>query len=505
MFEERCERSGLRRGDRRRRVGVAALVALAMSLGRAPDVAAELIPFKEPFVYTEAAAPFSTAPEVQRLDATMAPGFPTDPLVARSAYSISSDTGNLAFAQALASSDGARGFSAAAFGISASWSSRNPTGRARSAMAFVATSPLGEGRVKAILEFAAAVTASGQLTGAERSFASFWVQAGVWDDLGLADATPFGLQMIEAPTVATPVVIGAAGFHQQLPGRNESRVTIYANDIPVETKTGNGPVVLRKRIVMNVPAGVLQVVSMGVTAIGNAVAYLDPVILPHPDNPDVTITLHGAHDPTSPRIVFPKEELAAVGVDLGPLDELGVLDPVEPPCTGGSAIAAARLDVRSVAEESSKLRFRGVIALAPEPLDPPFDPIARGARVLLTDSAGETILDDTVPGGAFDAATSVGWRHEPGGKRWVYTHPGRHGIRRLVLKRVAGAASTYRFVATAYLPTSPVPASDRLPLTATFVVAAPVASDGQCGVATFGAAPPAVRCPVQDGSRLVCR
>lgn len=505
MSEDRYERSVLRRGAQPGRVGVATLVALAVSLGLAAHVDAELIPFKEPFAYTETAAPFSTSPEDRDLDATLAPGFPTNPLVARNAYSISSGTGNLAFARALASSDGARGFSAGAFGISASWSSRNPSGRATSAMAFVATSPLGEGRVKAILEFAAAVTASEQLTSAERSFASFWIQAGVWGELGLADLTPTGLQLLERPTVATPAVVGAAGFHQQLPGRNESRVTIYANDIPIETKTGGGPVVLRKRIVMNVPAGVLQVVAMGVTAIGNAAAYLDPVILPHPDNPDVTITLHGAHDPTSPTIVFPKEELAAVGVDLGPLDELGVLDPVEPSCTGGSALAGARLDVRSVADESSKLRFRGVIALAPEPLDPPFDPIARGARLLLQDSAGATIIDDTVPGGAFDAATSIGWRHEAGGKRWVYTHPGRHGIRRLVVKRVPGAASTYRFVATAYLPASPIPGAERLPLTGTFVVDAPVARDGQCGVATFGGAPPAVRCPVQDGSRLVCR
>lgn len=505
MNADGCEgSSSRRRGERPLRLLVAALAALVVGHGRAPDAAADYVSYQEPFAYTEAIAPYSGTLPVRDLDATLVPGAPTIPPVAKSAYSISSDASNLAFAQALANADGARGFSAAAFGIHSSWSTGHPRGDATAAMAFTAQTPLGEGRVKAILEFSAALTASPQLGGSARSYAGFWIEGGQWALNGIADYDGTSFDLRFPPDMAVPAVIGAAGFHQQLPDQNASRVTIYANGVPIESKPGNGPVVVRKRIVMKLPQGALQVIYIGVTAIGNAAAYLDPVILPHPDNPDAIITLYGGHDPTSPVIVFPSAQLAAAGIDLGPLEELGVLDEPEPPCTGGAAIAGAKLDVREVANASSKLRFRGTLVLAPMPLDPPFDPIARGARVRIEDSAGDAIIDDTVPGGAFDPATSIGWRHEPGSRRWVYTHPGWHGIRRLVLK-LGAAGEEVRFGATAYLPSSPVPDAERLPLTGTLVVDAPVARDDQCGEVTFGDEPTNVQCPVQDGSRLVCR
>jgi hypothetical protein len=147
---------------------------------------------------------------------------------------------------------------------------------------------------------------------------------------------------------------------------------------------------------------------------------------------------------------------------------------------------------------------RGRLTL-PSPVDPPFDPVARGARVRVEDQSGEAILDDTVPGGAFDPATSVGWRHDPDRGRWVFTHPGRHGIRQLILKRDASAQNDVRFMAKVHLPSASVPTTERLPLRGTMVVEAPVAREGQCGEIAFGGGQDAIACPVHEAARLVCR
>jgi hypothetical protein len=257
---------------------------------------------------------------------------------------------------------------------------------------------------------------------------------------------------------------------------------------------------------MEVQPGVELIIHISAYVGGGGVAFIDPVVRPHPDNPEVTITVHGASDPTSPPLALPSlAEMAASGVDATPLQELDLLDDPEAPCTGGTTIAQAKLAMATRPDGASKLRFQGKLALGPLPLDPPLDPVARGARIRIEDATGHTVVDETIPGGAFDPTTSTGWRHDAGSDRWVYMRPGADGIRNLVLKRVGNAGNVVRFSAKAHLPASPVPSAEQLPLTATLVVDAPVADDGRCGEAPFGGDAPATDCPVHTGLRLACR
>jgi hypothetical protein len=242
------------------------------------------------------------------------------------------------------------------------------------------------------------------------------------------------------------------------------------------------------------------------------VAAADPtsILTPHPDNPDVSITWHAEEAPPGPPFGgFGAEDLAALGIDPQPFLDMGLLesDPPAPelPCTGGTPLSDAKLTMsEGGAVDRSKLHLQGEIALLPLPLDPPFDPVARGARALLTDGSGNVLLDETVPGGAFDRATSTGWRHKEGGRSWVYTRPVGQGIHRLALKQVARTDDVYTFVVDARLDETPVPTAADLPLEATLVIDAPVAEDGQCGSAQFGGATgPA--CEAKKGPRLVCK
>jgi hypothetical protein len=250
---------------------------------------------------------------------------------------------------------------------------------------------------------------------------------------------------------------------------------------------------------------------VGVVGQGPSVVVGDPVLRPHPDNPDVVITRHapeGALD-RGPFAGTTPEDLAARGFDPQPFIDLGFFDPPEPdpeaPCTNGTPLTDPRLVMKATASPGqSKLRFRGELALLPLPLDPPLDPIARGARVRVEDATGAALLDETLPGGAFDPATSTGWRYD-GRKTWRYTRPVSQGIDHLALKRVAGSSNVYRFQVRARLASTPVPSLAQLPLEGTLVIDAPVARNGQCGEARFGLEPPATDCLLSEGTRLVCK
>jgi hypothetical protein len=64
----------------------------------------------------------------------------------------------------------------------------------------------------------------------------------------------------------------------------------------------------------------------------NAVAVADPVIEPHPDNPEVVVTMRGMALPPipGPFAGVTPEDLAARGIDPGPFVRLGFFDPPAP-------------------------------------------------------------------------------------------------------------------------------------------------------------------------------
>jgi hypothetical protein len=169
------------------------------------------------------------------------------------------------------------------------------------------------------------------------------------------------------------------------------------------------------------------------------------------------------------------------------------------------SLARPRLALRaSVPPARSELRLKGQIALSPAP-ESPFDPIVSGARVLLEDATGGIVLDETVPGGAFDPDTLIGWRHDTETGRWIYAAPPSQGVQRLVLRRVAGRDDAYRFRLKASLVPTALPTPEELPLKATLVLDPPVARNGQCGEAYFGGGPSGPECSTYGESRLVCR
>lgn len=495
MLEHPPETIARRRAHRLLGVVVATLAVMpAVTTAMAQGTVA----FEEPLAITEAAAPGSPTGVDWDYDVTLVDGLSS--LVARHAESRSNDGYHSTHAKALANSDGPHGFSAEASSLRPSWSMGRPYGRASTAMAFKLHSPAGDGRVKAVLDFSASVAAGTQGLDGEASSASFWLEVGEWALYGQLRGEGDDLKLSALPKLGVPALFGASGIHQRRLGESTSKVQIYANGATIEQQTGTGSIKYKKRIVMNLPADVPYVVYLGVGAYGNGGAYLDPVILPHEDNPDVQVTLYGAHDPTSPRSSFPSaDQLTAAGIDVGPFEELGVLDEPEPVCAAGTGMMRSKLAISRVATADSRLRLRGDLAL---PLDAGFDPVVHGARVRIEDADGQAIIDDVVPGGAFDPATSIGWRHQPAHDRWVYMDPARHGIRRLVVKHLVDAAETHRVTASAYLPESPVPTAASLPLTGTVAFDA---GAGQCASATFGDASPGATCPVLDETRLVCR
>jgi hypothetical protein len=63
----------------------------------------------------------------------------------------------------------------------------------------------------------------------------------------------------------------------------------------------------------------------------NGFTYVDPIVTPHPDNPEVVVTFKGVFDPNPPPLaILSPEQLTAAGIDLTPLQELGLLDSPAP-------------------------------------------------------------------------------------------------------------------------------------------------------------------------------
>lgn len=475
--------------QQRRTARILAIVAVSiLCFARAPEAEAQSIccyPFWMPSAYAYAGGTTSW-------DLTLTA---TPPLVPKRAFA--SGTGGVA--QAAANLNGGNGFMAMA---AAHQADAYASPEARAAMDFVATDPLGRDRVKVEVEFLAIVSGGPTPPGFPYNGGYFYVEVGEYDQVGLLRQDPGGWVMTRWLSMRRPPILMIDGSHRATPS-NTNRLRIYGNGIPIEDSSGTGPLTYNKKIVLNVAPGVVQMVDVYVRASIAGFAYVDPVVRPHADNPEVSVTMHGAPDPAQPPLAIPsRDELIAAGIDVAPLDEIGLFDPPAA-CTNGAPIAAARLAIRTnAAATRGRLRFGGKLELAP--LDPPFDPIARGARVRVEDASGEEMLDEIVPAGAFDPTTATGWRHLAELGRWVYTRPAAEGVHHLVVKRVAGSAEVYRFHVMARLGATSVPTAEQLPLKGTFVVDTPVAENGQCGEAEFGGAEPAIECAVHEATRLVC-
>src|SRR5262249_53929730 len=134
------------------------------------------------------------------------------------------------------------------------------------------------------------------------------------------------------------------------------------------------------------------------------------------------------------------------------------------------------------------------------PASPALDPVTGGAHVVITDAAG-TLLDVTIPPGAFSDVTKTGWKSKDGGFKYV-SKGGIQGIRSVAVKPNKKDPSLVVFAVHGKKPTY---AADPayLPLAGTFVVNG---AAGQCGDAAFPGPVPTPSC-VYDAvkAKVKCR
>jgi hypothetical protein len=153
-----------------------------------------------------------------------------------------------------------------------------------------------------------------------------------------------------------------------------------------------------------------------------------------------------------------------------------------------------------------KLNLKGFFANVPT--SPTIDPVAKGLRVLVTDSLGNTPIDVTVPAGAYNAGTKTGWKVNGTGTAWTFKTANTgliNGIIKAQLRAIPSTPGKYKFAVKGKDGTYPV-STTNLPLTGTIVIDPPYATTGQCGEATFPAVYPAKpSCSQVAGKTIKCK
>ena len=128
------------------------------------------------------------------------------------------------------------------------------------------------------------------------------------------------------------------------------------------------------------------------------------------------------------------------------------------------------------------------------PTTPTIDPRVNGVRVVVTDATDATIIDATIPPGAYDPVNRVGWKVNGSGTTSVYKNTGAvvplvAGVRKVVVKHSTTEPGLVKFKITAKNVTYVLPTM--LPLIGTFILDPPYATTNQCGEALFpGPLPP---------------
>lgn len=218
----------------------------------------------------------------------------------------------------------------------------------------------------------------------------------------------------------------------------------------------------------------------------------------------------GVQPPVGPFVMTVAFELLAdpanPPMEIRELPLPGVLPPCPTACDTAGVATRALLVVNRLDTPpgDDRLAFRADVML-PHPFAPALDPVAVGVAVVVADVAGVRVLDVTVPGGAYDPATKVGWRAARSGTSWKYVDKRpmpSGGITALAVRDLSDKEpGLVRVKVTGKRGAYPVAAAS-LPLTGIVVLDPPTAATGQCGVAAFTA--PDGSCTT-TGRRLTCR
>jgi hypothetical protein len=154
-----------------------------------------------------------------------------------------------------------------------------------------------------------------------------------------------------------------------------------------------------------------------------------------------------------------------------------------------------------------RLTFKGQVALS-TPITPALDPLTNGVQIVIEDTAA-TLVDLLIPGGAFDAATGIGWkvRGRPPSK-WTYVNKSTTpplGIQKVVVQDDSTAApGRVKFVAKGrdgdYAAFTANP-----PLLGMMALDGAAGDDGHCADLAFPGAPGAACAFTKSGAAFRCR
>jgi parallel beta-helix repeat protein len=178
-------------------------------------------------------------------------------------------------------------------------------------------------------------------------------------------------------------------------------------------------------------------------------------------------------------------------------------DPLPPcplACEAGGEVLKPRLDIGGLDTPTAddRLTFKGR-ALLPYPLTPALDPVAVGVGILIEDALGTRVLELSIPGGAYDAVTKVGWKASPTRGVWKYVDRSADppsGVASVSIKDLSRKTpGVVQFSVKGRRSLYPVDVAN-LPLTGVLVFDPPTAETGQCGETAFDG--PLPRCTNSD-------
>jgi hypothetical protein len=180
------------------------------------------------------------------------------------------------------------------------------------------------------------------------------------------------------------------------------------------------------------------------------------------------------------------------------------------PCTNVAPTGALKTKITIVKlgtpPGDDRLKFTGQFGNVP--VTPTIDPVTKGIRILLNDDTGAVVLDAILPGGAYNAATRVGWKANGAGTSWLYKNAGNPvpligGIIKVSLKKQK-TPGLFKFSISGKNGSYAVPGAN-LPVTGTLVIDSPFAATGQCGEAFFPGPPPVPSCTLSPTGTLKCK
>jgi hypothetical protein len=176
------------------------------------------------------------------------------------------------------------------------------------------------------------------------------------------------------------------------------------------------------------------------------------------------------------------------------------------PCTGGATATKQKITLTKLLAPTGDDKFSlGGQATLATPFNPPLDPSANGARILIVDSLGTTVLDATVDPGLYDVGTKTGWKVNGSHTSFTYKNPGTHpqGIIQVGVKLSTSVPGFTKFKAKGKNSTYPVVTAN-LPLHVTLILDPPTAATGECTESTWPATPPAKpSCAAVSGGKTV--